>query len=377
MNIIIVGDFSPQDRVAQLFENNKTEAILSDVKLLLNKTDYSIVNFECAVVDNNNAKPIVKYGPCLSCPSAGVDYLNKIGFDCVTLANNHFRDFGNEGVKNSLKAFRDYGLDYVGGGLNLKESQRILFKEIRGKKLAFVNLCENEFSIATDERAGSAPLDLIANYNQIIKARNNADIVIVIVHGGSEGWQYPTPRMKKTYQWFVDIGADVVVNHHQHCFSGYEVYKEKPIFYGLGNFCFDEDGTRDCSWNYGFVLFLSIDDEIKFELIPYEQCNHKPEVRLLDEEEKAVFNKEIEDINNVISDDRLLNINYENFIKTKKGYLGIVSPYQNEYVRAAASRHWIPFFLPRKKMLNILNFIECESHRDIFIDVLKKQIYHD
>lgn len=43
--------------------------------------------------------------------------------------------------------------------------------------------------------------------------------------------------MQEIYRFFVDIGADAVINHHQHCYSGYEVYKEKPIFYGLGNFC--------------------------------------------------------------------------------------------------------------------------------------------
>ncbi len=376
MNIVIAGDFSPQDRVARLFKNDETASILGDVNSLLHKTDFSIVNFECAVVDNN-AKPIVKYGPCLCCPTAGVVYLKEIGFDCVTLANNHFRDFGDEGVKNSIKAFNDNNLDYVGGGMNLDEAQSVLYKKIKGIRLAIVNFCENEFSIATDEKAGAAPLDLVANYYQIKKARENADYVIVIIHGGSEGWQYPTPRMKKTYQWFVDLGADVVVNHHQHCFSGYEIYKGRPIFYGLGNFCFDEDGTRDCSWNYGFILKLSIENKIEFELIPYEQCNHKPEVRLFDENEKEKFNKQIEDINKVIYDEMLLNNSYETFVKARKSYLGIISPYQNEYVRAAAGRHWIPYFLPKKKMLNILNFIECESHRDLFIDVLKKQIYND
>jgi poly-gamma-glutamate synthesis protein (capsule biosynthesis protein) len=45
--------------------------------------------------------------------------------------------------------------------------------------------------------------------------------------------------MVETYRFFIEAGADAVVNHHQHCICGYEVYKGKPIFYGLGNFCFD------------------------------------------------------------------------------------------------------------------------------------------
>ena len=42
--------------------------------------------------------------------------------------------------------------------------------------------------------------------------------------------------MKETYRFFVDCGADAVINHHQHCYSGYEYYKDKFICYGLGNF---------------------------------------------------------------------------------------------------------------------------------------------
>ena len=40
------------------------------------------------------------------------------------------------------------------------------------------------------------------------------------------------------------VGADAVVNHHQHCYSGYEVYKDKPVFYGLGNLLFDHASKR-------------------------------------------------------------------------------------------------------------------------------------
>ena len=49
------------------------------------------------------------------------------------------------------------------------------------------------------------------------EAKKKADFVLVIVHGGSEHFQLPTPRMQATYRFFVDAGADAVVNHHQHC----------------------------------------------------------------------------------------------------------------------------------------------------------------
>lgn len=52
------------------------------------------------------------------------------------------------------------------------------------------------------------------------------------MHGGHEHYQLPSLRMQETYRFFIDAGADVVVNHHQHCFSGYEIYNNKYIFMG-------------------------------------------------------------------------------------------------------------------------------------------------
>lgn len=84
----------------------------------------------------------------------------------------------------------------------------------------------------------------------------------MIVHGGVEHHQYPTKRMVQTYRFFVDAGADAVINHHQHCPCGYEIYNGKPIYYGLGNFCFDWDGKRDSMWNVGYMVALNVDRNI-------------------------------------------------------------------------------------------------------------------
>ena len=70
--------------------------------------------------------------------------------------------------------------------------------------------------------------------------------------------------MMETYRFFIEVGADAVVNHHQHCFSGYEIYKNKPIFYGLGNFSFDGIGSGD-RWSSGYIVTLNFSGtEVEF-----------------------------------------------------------------------------------------------------------------
>ena len=374
IDILIAGDYCPDYRISKMLAVADF-AFFEDVKKYTSSVDYSIVNLECPTFDAD-LSPIKKCGPCLKTSPKAVDALKYAGFDCVTLANNHFRDYGDDGCRLTIDELNKQQIDYVGGGLNLTEAQRILYKVFDSKKVAFVNFCENEFSIATETQGGAAPLDIIDNVRQISEARNNADYVVVIVHGGHEYFQYPSPRMKKTYRFFVDMGADVVVNHHQHCYSGYEVYNSKPIFYGLGNFCFDWDGKRNSIWNEGFFVILNLKDEdISFEIVPYIQCDDNPIVRLLDSTQKILFEKSLMQINEVIADDIKLKEKNDEYINSRrKQIVGLFSSYHNRYFNAAASRGWIPYMITKAEVANVLNYVACEAHRDVVVSALTAEL---
>ena len=238
VKIVIAGDLCPHDRVKRLISNSDYEKVLSNVESVITGADYSLVNLE-APIANEDANPIPKWGPNLRCDSHVIGALKYAGFQCVTLANNHFYDYGESGALTTFSELRKNKIDFVGAGKELKEAAQILYKQIKGKNFAFINCCEHEYSIATNNSAGSNPINPIQQYYAIKEARQNSDYVIVITHGGIETYQLPTPRMQETYRFFLDAGADIVVNHHQHCYSGFERYKGKYIYYGLGNFCFD------------------------------------------------------------------------------------------------------------------------------------------
>lgn len=373
MKILIAGDYCPNYRIADML-SKQDYSFFDNVKPLIQQADYSIVNFECPVV-NGDVKPIVKCGPALRTSAYAVDSIKYVGFDCVTLANNHFRDFGDEGCKTTIEELNKKAIDYVGGGLNLSGAQQILYKEIKGHKVAFVNFCENEFSIATNESAGAAPLDAVDNYNQIVEARRNADYVIVIVHGGHEYYQLPSPRMKKLYRHFVTIGADAVVNHHQHCYSGYEYYNGKPIVYGLGNFCFDWK-DKPIIWNEGYMACFSVENEkMSLVLIPYNQCGELPAIVLMEDDVKRKFYSDIDSKNDIISNDVLLNNHFEEWCSSRSPFIQtIFNSYHNRYLDAAMHRGWIGRPIPWGKMTSILNYMMCEAHRDISLNVLNKQL---
>lgn len=372
MNILVAGDYCPQNRVAQSFDNDEFSLCLSEIKPILENVDYSIVNFESPITKGGE-KTLQKFGPNLRCSSKAISAIKWVGFNCVTLANNHFLDYGEEGVCNTLEELRIHSLDYVGGGQNLSDASKILYKIIEGETLAIINCCEHEFSIASENSAGSNPLNPVQQYYAIQDAKQKADRILLIVHGGHEHYQLPSPRMKETYRFFIDAGADVVVNHHQHCFSGYEVYKNKPIFYGIGNFCFDK---RECDkqWTEGYCVIIEFNNSVNFKLIPYIQCRDSAKVSLMKGDDLLEFDSELDHLNKIIANHVLLNKHFEDLSrKMQKALWSSYEPYSGKVLNHLFAHGFLPSLFGKSRKIKALNFVECESYHDLMIDSLKKQ----
>ena len=368
MKILIAGDYYPRRRVQEELDKNNF-SFLDEVKPFTNKVDYSIINFEGCIADKTD-KPIEKDGPNLCCDIKSIEVIKQAGFNCLTLANNHFRDFGDAGVSKTIDACNEFDLDYVGGGHNIEEAERILYKTIERETIAVINVCETEFSIATNDYGGSAPLNPIKNYYTIQEAKKKSDYVLVIVHGGPEVYSYPTPRMKSTYRFFIDSGADAVVNHHQHCISGYEVYKEKPIFYGLGNFCFDWITASVRWWEEGFVVLIDFNDSsISYELVPYMQFSDEPKVSFKSAQND--FFERIDNFNKIIADDRLLEKEFNDWSLKNKD-LSLFEPYNSRIAKGLYNKKILPSFVKSKKKRLLLNKIRCESHYEVLVAFLNQ-----
>lgn len=114
IKILICGDYCPQDRVQKLIEKEDYQSVFGDICPYTSMADYSIVNLEAPVV-NSHAVPIEKCGPNLKCSNKAVKALKFVGFDMVTLANNHLYDYGDNGVVDTLTSCSEHNIDVVGG----------------------------------------------------------------------------------------------------------------------------------------------------------------------------------------------------------------------------------------------------------------------
>lgn len=380
--VIIAGDLCLQDRAARMSIADLCDCH-SAVKHLTETVDYSIVNLECSVTNDNSAKPIKKAGKALCNSDKVLDLAKFMGFDAVTLANNHFADYGQSAVKESLELIEIRNLDHVGAGVSLYDSQKILYKTINGINVAFINACEHEFTIATSSKGGCNPLNAISLYYNIIEAKKKSDDVIVIIHGGHEEYQLPTPRMQQMYRFFVDVGASVVVNHHQHCYSGYEVYKGCPIFYGLGNFSFDGNVLGSDTWNEGYMVKLLIEDSVAFELIPYIQNENTVGITLMNDEQVTAFQNKMKELNDVISDPRRLEEAMKQMVESKRDkYMRPLKPYQYGPLLKLIKWHLIPkklvnklipvYMTPERKLM-LKSYFQCESHQEVMNNLLENE----
>ena len=353
---------------------NKKDIIFGEVKPFIRKADFSVVNLEAPII-KDKISPIRKSGPSLCVDTSTVEVLKDVGFDVFTLANNHFYDQGQTGVEETIEACLLNGVKVVGGGKNIEDARKLLILEKEDKRVAIINACEHEFSIATNEHGGSNPLDLINIQEDIENARKVAHYVVLILHGGIEHYQYPTPRMRRWYRHFVDMGADAVINHHQHCINGYEVYNSKPIFYGLGNFYFPWGSQRrPDSWKYGYAVELVLGDIIQFDLLPYKQTIDGVFLR-----DKIDFEREIELLNNSIKDDNLF-IKFEEYISSRKFSLliDLLPSFMHwRFIEAIVRRGVFGTLYHGKELYNVSNKLTCESHleqlQNVFRQLMKKE----
>ena len=368
MKILVCGDFTTTGRGRMFLQ--KGVIVDSGIREHIESADFSIVNLESPVYDGVYGG-ISKVGGCLKTTAVTISYLKSIGFSAVCLANNHFYDYGEYGVKSTIDTLEKYGMQYVGGGIGDTIQKALMVNN----DVAILNYCESEFSVM-NPHCGSNAFSPVKAFYDINELKNKGiKHIIVITHGGHEHYNLPSPRMKELYRFLIDLGADMVINHHQHCFSGMEEYKDKAIFYGIGNFFFDYNlniKNKKDIWDTGFMVELIIlDDKLNYNLIPYVQCADSD--CCVKTRDQISFNSDLAKLNEIIADDKKLENCFMNYVDSQKGnMMAWFAPYENRILMALVRRHLIPSFLTESKKKQILNAIRCESHRDVCLRLFQK-----
>lgn len=177
----------------------------------------------------------------------GTGALSDVGFDALSLANNHAGDYGRDALEDTLVYLTTVGILPVGAGWDKIDAYAPKILQKNGKKIAFLAFSDvgPVWLEAQENVSGIALADRKLIMDAIRQARAKADILIVSFHFGEEYRKEPTDRQKELARSVIDAGALLVVGHHPHVAEPVERYNGGIIAYSLGNFIFDQAFSED------------------------------------------------------------------------------------------------------------------------------------
>lgn len=368
--VVIGGDIYPNGKIAKAFFSGNANEIFHDLLEVIAGADLSVVNLESPLVSSE--KPIIKAGGvALSASTQVINGFVAAKWDVLNLANNHSFDHGVHGLRETIDTIEQAGLVYIGAGLNIEEAGKPFIKEIKGERIIIYSMAEREFSIADQSTAGSNPLDLI-NFIHSIRLHKQQGIFIVLIHGGSEYYPYPSPEMVRRCRFMVDMGADAVICCHTHCPLPWEIYAGRPIVYGLGNLIFEPLREPPAPFHVGYLARLTIaDHRIRLEAIPYFQSMKIPGAKKMDKTAEKRFFDEMELKSVQVKDSAFIEDQWTKYCnQQKETYLLNLFGY-NKIMRKLKSL-LLPVLHSEEEIQRALLLVQCESHREILNKIFKE-----
>ena len=228
--MIFCGDFTfPSNYSKNIFSNLDSEFLQKP----------KIINFESTIDEFNKRKKT--NGIALKSSKEAIIALKHLNVICTSHANNHVTDY-DYNPKIYLEYFSGSGIKTLGIGKNIEEaSQPFIYS---AEKLIVLSYGWETIrcKAATRKNFGVNPYRYKSIEKQVKLTRlKYPDYrIILFCHWNYEFENYPLPADRQFSHHMIDLGVDGIFGHHPHIINGYEIYKNKPIFYSLGNFYFPQ-----------------------------------------------------------------------------------------------------------------------------------------
>lgn len=283
---------------AGIDERNDPGYPYAEVSELIQEADLAVGTLNATISD---------YPPATGCvptfllvgDSRNAGALAEAGFDVMSVATNHIKNCGlancgDRAFLDTLENLHQAAVAPVGAGNNLAEALKPVVKNIKGVRFGIVSLGQIEaMAFASQDTPGIAVLDDDNLRAAIAAARQVSDVVIAMPHWGPEYSPNPNYYQLHFAQVAVEAGADLVVGNHTHVVQAVQEIDGVQVFYGLGNFVFDQSWSRETQ--QGVILRVEFEGDryLGYELIS-TMVDIEGRVRLADEGEAAEILERIE-----------------------------------------------------------------------------------
>jgi poly-gamma-glutamate synthesis protein (capsule biosynthesis protein) len=235
--------------------------------------DVRIINLETSITKSNDHWPGKEV--CYRMNPENIGCLKAACLDCCSLANNHVLDWGYAGLEETLHALRTSELRTVGAGHDRAEAMAPVVLEIPAKGRVVVFSVGSVSSgippswAAQDDRPGVNLLDDFSDADccrireDVARIKSDGDIVVLSIHwGGNWGYEISAARRRFAHRLIDEAGVDLVYGHSSHHVQGIEVYRQRLILYGCGDFLDDYEGIsghEEFRDDLGLLYFATVD----------------------------------------------------------------------------------------------------------------------
>jgi poly-gamma-glutamate capsule biosynthesis protein CapA/YwtB (metallophosphatase superfamily) len=242
MRLALAGDTMLGRGVAQRLAEAPPESLFApEVVDATRDVDLFVLNLECCISERGAPWPDPGKPFFFRAPPVATEALVHLGVDCVTLANNHALDFGQEALLDTIEHLDAAGIAHVGAGPDVTAARSPAVLESEGFRLAVLGAADHPADFAAEDgHPGIAFADLREGVpawlpGAIRSSRSEADAVLLTPHWGPNMTPEPVPHVRQAAEALTEAGATLVAGHSAHVFQGVG----GSILFDLGDFIDD------------------------------------------------------------------------------------------------------------------------------------------
>lgn len=282
-------DLSNNFGVKKIIQENGADFLFEEVIPLFSNGDIIFGNLECSFMDIDSK--VGEKNNFLCAEPNVVNALKNAHFNVLSVANNHINGRGREPFIYTIQILKNNGILPVG------IRKKYAIKTIKGYRVAILaySFIEDNIIDVCYNKVQSEETIIV----DMQKIRPISDIVIVSLHWGFEYVPYPSPDQIRIGRKLVEAGADIILGGHPHVTQSFEIYKNRPIIYSLGNFIFDQ--TFIPTTRESFIAEITISDSpdlMNVNIIPIIINNRDYHPQIVNSPQKDAFLKSVGTIRN-------------------------------------------------------------------------------